>query len=83
MFQEARQTAPWLMLSILAPKILASSAYYKMKLPKFFFTVYGLNDGHVKLFVWDESNGGITSIEFATCIVNYISSQFTPDMPGI
>ena len=60
---------------LLAPRILASSAYYKMKLQVHNFNLYTLNDGHVKMYVWDESKGGVTSNEFATCITDYIREQ--------
>jgi len=60
---------------LLCPKIEASVAYYKMKLQVHNFTVYRLNDGAVKLFVWHEGNGGVTSNEFVSCIIDYIRQQ--------
>jgi len=58
---------------LIAPKIEASSAYYKMKLQIHNFTIYRLNDKAVSLYVWHEGNGGVTCNEFTSCIVDYIS----------
>ena len=58
---------------LIAPKIEASSAYYKMKLQVHNFTIYRLNDKAVKLYVWHEGNGGVTCNEFTSCVVDYIT----------
>ena len=59
---------------LLAPKLLASAIYYKMKLQIHNFTVYELNNGDVTLYVWHEANGGVTGNEFTSCIVDYLSN---------
>jgi len=58
---------------LIAPKIEASSAYYKMILQIHNFTIYRLNDTAVNLYVWHEGNGGVTCNEFISCIIDYIS----------
>ena len=58
---------------MLCPRIEASAVYYKMKLQLHNFTMYDLHDGSVSLYVWHEGNGGVTSNEFTSCIVDYIT----------
>ena len=60
---------------LLAPNLLASSVYYKMKLQVHNFTVYCLNNADVHLYVWHEVNGGINSNEFVSCIVDFIQTK--------
>lgn len=57
------------------PKLLASSSYYKLKLQLHNFTIYALNNKEVSLYVWDESNGGVSSNEFASCIIDYLTGK--------
>lgn len=59
---------------LLCPLLLASQVYYKQKLQVHNFTLYELNSGNVTLYVWHESNGGVTSNEFTSCIVDFISN---------
>ena len=59
---------------LLSPRLRASAAYYKLKLQIHNFTVYRINDSNVQLFVWHEGEGGVSSNEFVSCIVSYISS---------
>ena len=61
--------------TLLAPNLLASSVYYKMKLQVHNFTVYCLNDSDVHLYVWHEGNGGVSSNEFVSCIVDFINTK--------
>lgn len=58
---------------LLAPKLLTSAIYYKRKLQVHNMTFYRLNDGDVRLYVWDESNGNVTANEFTSCVIHYIS----------
>jgi hypothetical protein len=58
---------------LLAPKLLASAVYYKMKLQVHNFTIFRLNDHAVDLYVWHETNGGVTCNEFVSCVVDYIT----------
>lgn len=60
---------------LLAPKLEASAVYYKQKLQIHNFTVYSLNNADVDLYVWHECNGGVTSNEFTSCIVDFIKKQ--------
>lgn len=57
---------------LLAPKLEASAVYYKQKLQIHNFTVFALNNKNVDLYVWHESNGGVSANEFTTCIVEFI-----------
>lgn len=60
---------------LLCPKTLASCAYYKQKLQLHNFTIYKKNSGHVELYFWHESNGGVTANEFVSCLAHYIASR--------
>lgn len=60
---------------LLCPKTEASAMYYKQKLQLHNFTFYVLNNKDVTLYVWHESNGGVTSNEFTSCVIDFISSQ--------
>ncbi len=57
---------------LLCPRIKASAAYYKRKLQVHNFTMWRLNDDHVHLYVWDETNGNVGASEFSTCVADYI-----------
>lgn len=58
---------------LLCPILLASKVYYKQKLQVHNFTLYELNGGNVTLYVWHEANGGVSSNEFSSCLVDFIS----------
>ncbi|KAF6216788.1 hypothetical protein GE061_001138 [Apolygus lucorum] len=62
---------------LLSPKSLASALYYKQKLQVHNFSIYELNQGHVELYVWHEADGGVTSNEFTSCLIDYISNRST------
>jgi hypothetical protein len=57
---------------LLCPKLQVSMAYYKRKLQVHNFTIYRLNDNHVQLYVWNETDGGVGANEFSSCVANYI-----------
>lgn len=59
------------------PKTEANSMYYKMKLQLHNFTIYELRSQNVEMYVWDECNGGVTSNEFTTCIIDFIIKRVT------
>ncbi|CAH2004694.1 unnamed protein product [Acanthoscelides obtectus] len=59
---------------LLCPKTDASRMYYKQKLQLHNFTIFVLNNKEVSLYVWHESNGGVSSNEFATCVIDFLSS---------
>ena len=67
---------------LLCPRFLVSSAYYKRKLQVHNFTMFRLNDKHVSLYVWHEGNGGVTSNEFVSCVIDYIES-LPPDVKEV
>lgn len=49
--------------------------YYKQKLQVHNFTVYELNEPkNVCLYVWNETEGGVTANEFTSCISHYMRS---------
>jgi len=48
-----------------------SSMYYKMKLQFHNFTIYELGTSD-NLYVWNESEGGVTSNEFTSCVISFI-----------
>ncbi|GFR91359.1 hypothetical protein ElyMa_000841600 [Elysia marginata] len=48
--------------------------YFKTKLAVYNFTVYSLANRAVSCYVWNETDGGLTASEFATCIKHYLSS---------
>lgn len=60
---------------LVCPKTEASAMYYKQKLQVHNFTIYELNKGDVYLYVWHESNGGVSSNEFTSSIIHYISEM--------
>ena len=60
---------------LLAPKLQASAVYYKKKIQLHNFTIYELNNSDVTLYVWNETDGGVTSNEFTSCIVDYIEGK--------
>lgn len=56
---------------LLAPKLLASSLYYKMKLQCHNFTVYNAISKEVTIYFWHEADGNVTANEFTSCLINY------------
>ncbi len=60
---------------LLSPKTLASAMYYKTKLQVHNFSIYELGTKNVELYVWDESEGGVTANEFVSCIIDYIQKR--------
>lgn len=66
---------------LLAPKLLASAAYYKLKLQCHNFTVYDTTIKKVTIYFWHEADGGVTANELTTCLVGYIK-QLAPEIDG-
>ena len=60
---------------LLCPRSNISSLYYKTKLAVHNFTIFNIKtaDGHC--FIWNETEGGLTSNEFSTIITSFILSQ--------
>lgn len=59
---------------LLAPKLLASALYYKLKLQCHNFTVYDCRTKKVTIYFWHEADGGVSSNEFTSCLINYITN---------
>ncbi|CAH0713547.1 unnamed protein product, partial [Brenthis ino] len=56
---------------LLAPKLLASALYYKLKLQCHNFTVYNVLSKDVKIYFWHEADGNVTAKEFTFCLIDY------------
>ena len=59
---------------LLTPAILASAVYYKTKLCCHNFTVHDMTSKNVCCYFWHESEGGLQSTNFASCLVDYIEN---------
>ncbi|GFN81003.1 hypothetical protein PoB_000750900 [Plakobranchus ocellatus] len=59
---------------LLAPPINASSTYFKTKLAVHNFTLYNMVTKDVVCYAWHEAEGGLTSNEFTSCIIDHLSS---------
>ncbi|CAG5047306.1 unnamed protein product [Parnassius apollo] len=57
---------------LLAPKSNVSSLYYKTKLCTHNFCVFNLKNKDGYCFLWNETEGGLTSDNYATIIVKFI-----------
>ena len=57
---------------LVAPSLNASAFYYKTKLAVHNFTIYYLATRDVRCYVWDESEGGLSSNEFSSCLTHYL-----------
>lgn len=60
---------------LLCPKSNVSANYYKTKLIVHNFTLYNLKTNEGFCFLWDESEGGLTSNEFSSIITYFIEQQ--------
>lgn len=56
----------------LVPQTNANSSYYKMKLQVHNFTVYNVITHESDNYIWDETEGALTSSYFATCIIKHL-----------
>lgn len=59
---------------LLCPKILVSVQYYKQKLQLQNQSIYIINNKDVYLYVWHEGDGGGTTNEFTSCMIDFIVS---------
>ncbi|GFN94284.1 hypothetical protein PoB_002079000 [Plakobranchus ocellatus] len=59
---------------LLAPSINALSTYFKTKLAVKNFTMYNMVTKDGVCYVWHEAEGGLTSNEFTSCIIDHSSS---------
>lgn len=57
---------------LLCPKSNVSSLYYKTKLAVHNFTIYDLKRLQGYCYLWNESEGGLSSNEFSSVIVNFL-----------
>ena len=62
---------------LLCPRWKASALYYKTKLCVHNFTVYDLVSKHCVCHVWNECEGGLTGNEFASCVVDFLTSDLS------
>ena len=62
---------------LLCPRWKASALYYKTKLCVHNFTVYDLVRKHCVCYVWNECEGGLTGNEFASCVVDFFTSDLS------
>ena len=60
---------------LLSPSLKASALYYRTKLCVHNFTIFNCVTKDVVCYVWHEAEGGLTANEFASCIVDYLSSD--------
>lgn len=59
---------------LLAPKLLAGALYYKQKLQCHNFTIYNSRTADVTIYFWHEADGGVTSNEFTSCLIDYLKT---------
>lgn len=64
---------------LLSPCLQASAMYYKTKLAVHNFTVFDLGTKQTTCYVWNESEGGVTGNEFATCIFKHLEKDLAYD----
>lgn len=57
---------------LLSPKSNVSIMYYKTKLAVHNFTIYNLRSKDTFCYLWNETEGGLTSNEFSSIISNFI-----------
>lgn len=60
---------------LLSPRSNVSALYYKMKLATHNFTIYDLGTHEGFCYLWNETEGGMTSNKFATIISKFLQSQ--------
>lgn len=60
---------------LLSPRSNVSALYYKMKLSTHNFTIYNLGTHDGYCYLWNETEGGLTSNEFGTIIYKFLESQ--------
>ncbi|XP_005098560.1 uncharacterized protein LOC101856023 isoform X2 [Aplysia californica] len=59
---------------LFSPMLKASALYYRRKLAVHNFTVFNITTRDVKCYVWHEGEGGLTSDEFSSCIIDYLQN---------
>ncbi|CAH1109390.1 unnamed protein product [Psylliodes chrysocephalus] len=60
---------------LLCPKSNVSSLYYKTKLIVHNFTVYDIKRHQGYCYIWNESEGGLTSNEFTSIIIKFLEKH--------
>lgn len=65
---------------LMAPRSNVSSNYYKTKLCVHNWCIYDLKSGEAHCFIWNESEGGLNSEEFATIMSKFITKEVVPKM---
>ncbi|CAG4981288.1 unnamed protein product [Parnassius apollo] len=65
---------------LLAPKSNVSSLYYKTKLCTHNFCLFNLRNKDGFSYLWNETEGGLSSDNFATIIVKFITDKLLPSI---
>ncbi|CAG5001788.1 unnamed protein product [Parnassius apollo] len=65
---------------LLAPKSNVSSLYYKTKLCTHNFCLFNLRNKDGFSYLWNETEGGLSSDNFATIIVKFIKDKLLPSI---
>lgn len=66
---------------LLCPKSTVSSLYYKTKLIVHNFTIYDIKRHQGYCYLWNESEGSITSNEFTSIIVHFLEGHINTYLP--
>ncbi|KAF6206713.1 hypothetical protein GE061_017949 [Apolygus lucorum] len=54
------------------PRLLASAAYYKLKLQVHNYSIYNLATRDVKCYWWDETGASLDASTYASCLIDYL-----------
>ncbi|KAL4705163.1 hypothetical protein ACJJTC_007909 [Scirpophaga incertulas] len=65
---------------LLAPKSNVSSLYYKTKLCTHNFCIFNLRNKDGFCYLWNETEGGLSSDNYATIIVKFITDKLLPSI---
>lgn len=65
------------------PSVNASSVYYKTKLCVHNFTIFNLATRHCSCYWFNETEADLQASTFATCLVDYIKTNFNDSKPII
>lgn len=60
---------------LLCPKSTVSLLYYKMKLVVHNFTIFNVKAKDGYCFIWNETEGGVGSNEFASILIAFITEE--------
>lgn len=66
---------------LLSPRSTVSSLYYKTKLIVHNFTIYDIKRQQGYCYLWNESEGGLTSNEFTSIVVHFLEAHINAYLP--